>query len=98
MPPVSPFRETINVPIAIPAWSLFSALFIGVFIAGTLYTKMNTLIDSSVKNDAMIVIMREAQIKTDAALVTVQQQGQNHEARILNLEHSAYTPPQGIRR
>lgn len=88
-------RETINVPIAIPAWSLVTMVAGALFTAGTLYNQMATLIEASKKSDERVTMIREKQINGLAAIDNLQRQEQNHEARISNVERILLEPPKG---
>lgn len=81
-------RDKINIPIAIPAWSLFCMVAGAIFTAGTLYNQMSTLIESNKKSDERITLISEKQIGGLAALANTQVQVQNHETRLTNVEHA----------
>lgn len=81
-------RDTINVPIAIPAWSLVVFIGSALFTAGTLYSQMSTLIESSKKADDRMALISEKQIGSTLAINSLQQQSQNHEARLMNVERA----------
>lgn len=83
-------RDTINVPIAIPAWSLIVMLGGALFTAGTLYNKMDSLIESSKHADERIAIIGEKQVGALAAIANLQQATQNHEMRITNVERALF--------
>jgi hypothetical protein len=95
MPPPNPhgprdtFREHINVPIQIPAWGLLCMLIGAVFTSGTLYQKMDALIDSSRANDQQVSQIRERQIINTAILGTLQEQQRATDARLSALERGA---------
>lgn len=93
MPPAAPapapaerFRDTINVPIAIPAWGALVMIAGAVFTSGTLYQQMGTLIDNSRQSDARISLIHDRQIVATAAVVALEKQAQNTEARMSNVE------------
>lgn len=93
MPPAAPdqapaerFRDTINVPIAIPAWGALVMIAGAVFTSGTLYQQMGTLIDNSRQSDARIALIHDRQIVATAAVVALEKQAQNTEARMSNVE------------
>lgn len=47
------FRDSINLPIAIPAWGLITLLFGGVFTAGVTFQKLDQVIEQSKKIDGI---------------------------------------------
>jgi len=76
------FKDTINVPIAIPAWGLLTMLAFGIFTAGMFNQKLNQLIEQA----PLVSMIREKQIGGLAAIETLRD-GQNRlEARVTNLE------------
>jgi hypothetical protein len=81
-------RDTLNIPIAIPTWSLVCMVGGALFTAGTLYTQMATLIESGKKADERITLISEKQIGGLTALANTQQIVQNHELRLSNVEHA----------
>lgn len=84
------FRDTINVPIAIPAWGALVMIAGALFTSGTLYQKMDALIENSRQSDARIALIHERQIVTNAAIVTLEKQSQNVEARLSNVERGLF--------
>lgn len=85
MPAPSPqhgFRETINIPIAIPAWGIISALITGAFAFGILYNQLSAL----VKNQEKVDLMYERQIKNISDVNRHERAIENHEQRIQALE------------
>jgi hypothetical protein len=58
------FRDTINLPIAIPVWGLVTLLGVGVFTAGVTFQKLDQVIESSKKID----LIQERQINALARL------------------------------
>jgi hypothetical protein len=85
-------REKINLPVAIPVWSLVTMVGGALFTAGTLYNQMNTLIESNKKSDERITLISEKQIGGLAALNSAQQVLQNHEARLVTVERALLDP------
>ena len=88
-------RDTINLPVAIPVWTLVSLVGSAVFTAGTLYSQMGTLIESGKKADERaraaderITLRSEKQGGALTALANTQQRVQDHEVRIGNIEHA----------
>lgn len=80
------FKDTINLPIAIPVWGAICLVGIGIFTAGTLYQQMGTLIDNNRASDARIASMHERQIISNAAIVTLERQVSTVEARMSNID------------
>jgi hypothetical protein len=78
------FKDSLNLPIAIPAWGLVLLLFGGVFTAGVTFQKLDQVIETTKKID----IIQERQINGLATLKTHDAQLQNHDARITILEQS----------
>lgn len=76
------FKDTLNLPIAIPAWGLICMIIGGVFTAGVTFQKLDQVIESSKKID----LIQERQIGGLAAIANLQQQMQAHENRIGQLE------------
>lgn len=83
-------RDTINVPVAIPAWSLVVMVGGALFTAGTLYNKMDSLIESSKHADERITLISEKQITGLAAISSLQQVTQSHEMRLTNVERAIF--------
>lgn len=84
--PTERFKNTINVPIAIPAWGLITMVAGAIFTAGTMVTKMDTLIDTVKDSKEQLAIVKEKQIGGLAAIASLQQQAAAHELRITNVE------------
>lgn len=80
------FKNSINLPIAIPAWGLVTILAGAVFTAGTMVTKMDTLIETVRDGKEQLASVKEKQIGGLAAIGNLQQQQQNHETRLTNVE------------
>jgi hypothetical protein len=80
------FSDTINVPIAIPAWGLLTLIAAAVFTAGVMFNKMDALIETSRKSEDKIAGITEKQILSLAAITSLQQNFQNLEARMSSLE------------
>ena len=80
------FRDTINVPIAIPAWGALCLIAGALFTAGTLYQQMGALIDNSRQSDARLSLIHERQIVANAAILSLEKQSQNFETRLWNAE------------
>lgn len=78
----SKFKSAVNLPIAIPVWSLVTMMATGVFGAGAMYNKMDQLVET-VKES------RQQLANQAPAIAAMQFQQQNHEARITNLERVA---------
>jgi uncharacterized membrane protein YedE/YeeE len=78
------FKDTINLPIAIPAWGLITMILGGVFTAGVTFQKLDQVIETSKKVDAI----QERQIGGLAAIANLREVTQSHEARISNLERA----------
>lgn len=76
------FKDTINLPIAIPAWGLVTILVGAVFTAGVTFQKLDQVIETTKKVDQI----QERQINALAAIANLQQQTQGHEVRIASLE------------
>lgn len=79
-------RNSVNLPIAIPAWGLVTMVAGAVFTAGTMVTKMDTLIETVKDSKEQLASVKEKQIGSLAAIANLQQQQQNHEARLTNVE------------
>lgn len=47
------FKDTINIPIAIPAWGLISMILGGVFTAGVTFQKLDQVIETTRKIDGI---------------------------------------------
>lgn len=80
------FRDTINLPIAIPAWGLITILIGAIFTAGVTFQKLDQVIEHSKKID----VIQERQITNVAAIANMQQQLQNHESRITDVERGRW--------
>lgn len=80
------FKESINIPIAIPAWGLLTLIAGAVFTAGVMFNKMDTLIEGDRENRGQITYIKERQINGLAAISTLQGQMQAHETRLTNIE------------
>lgn len=80
------FKSSINLPIAVPAWGLVTILIGAVFTAGTMVTKMDTLIETVKDGKEQLAAVREKQIGGLAAIANLQQQQQSHETRLANVE------------
>lgn len=89
------FRDTINVPIAIPAWGALVMIAGALFTSGTLYQKMDALIENSRQSDARITLVHERQIATSAAVIALERQGDNLDARLSNIERGVYQDKRG---
>lgn len=76
------FRENINIPIAIPAWGILSALVTGAFAFGILYNQLSALVKQQEKVD----LMYERQIKNIENVNRHDDVLKNHEQRIQALE------------
>lgn len=91
-------RNSINVPIQIPVWSLVCMLAGALFTAGTLYNQMNMLIESNKRGDARMTLISEKQIGDGATISNLQLQAQNHEARLTNAERALLDVAKGARK
>lgn len=80
------FRDSVNIPIAIPAWGLLSLIVGAVFTAGIMVNKMDSLIENSKKSEDKIATIQEKQIISHAAIANLQQTVQYHEARLSAME------------
>lgn len=60
------FKDTINLPVAIPAWGLICALIIGAVSVGSTITKLNTLLDNDTKREALVRVIQDRQINVMA--------------------------------
>jgi hypothetical protein len=78
------FKDTLNLPIAIPAWGLVVMLIGGVFTAGVTFQKLDQVIETTKKID----VIQERQINGLATLRAHDAQLLNHDARITNLEQA----------
>lgn len=87
--PRETFRDHINVPIQIPAWGLLCMIIGAVFTSGTLYQKMDSLIESSQKNDAQIALIRDRQITNTSKLEYLESQGRAFEQRLMAIERAS---------
>lgn len=56
------FKDSINVPIAIPAWGALVLIAGAIYTAGTMVNKMDTLIAGSQRADDAIASIKEKQI------------------------------------
>lgn len=72
------FKNSINLPIAIPAWGLITLLAGAIFTAGTMVNKMDSLIDTVRDSKEQLATVKEKQIGGLAAIANLQQQQQNH--------------------
>lgn len=93
MPPATPppasaerFRDTINVPIAIPAWGAVVMIAGALFTSGTLYQQMGTLIENSKRNDIQVSIIREKQIGDQAAINALEKKDASTDQRMTSVE------------
>lgn len=84
------FKAAFNVQMAVPAWSLVSALGIGIFAAGAIYQKLNTLAENYGQTAEKVSVISDRQITSAAAIVTIQATQQSHEARIVALERATW--------
>lgn len=80
------YRDSINLPIAIPAWGLVVLLCSAIFTAGVTFNKLDTLIENSKSTAATIATIQEQRRADYATVNTLQVQYQNHESRLSNLE------------
>lgn len=71
------FKDTINLPIAIPAWGLITLLLGGVFTAGVTFQKLDQVIEQSKKIDGI----QERQINAIARLVSLEKRVDELERR-----------------
>lgn len=78
------FRDSLNIPIAIPVWGLVCMIIGGVFTAGTTFQKLDQVIESAKKIDAI----QERQINALATIRTHEATLTNHELRISSLERA----------
>lgn len=84
------FRDSINVPIAIPAWGALVMIAGALFTSGTLYQKMDALIENSRQSDARITVIHERQFVANAAILSLEKQGQSLNDRVSNLERGMF--------
>lgn len=82
------FKDTFNLPVAIPAWGLISALVIGIFTAGMTMQKLDTLLENSGKTESRINTLQERQFNALTSIANQQTQLNGHENRITNIERS----------
>lgn len=80
------FRDTVNLPIAIPAWGIVTLIISAVFTAGVTFQKLDQVIERSKKIDQI----QERQIANIAAIANMQQQVANHESRISAIERAKW--------
>lgn len=85
-------KEKLVVPVEIPTWGVLSAIVMGAFAWGALYTQLNGLIKGQEKVD----VMYERQIKNIEAVnahkETLREHAarlQNHDSRLQSLERLA---------
>jgi len=83
-------KDALRVQMAIPAWSVFTALLAGAVIAGTMLQKLTTLADSFERAAVQVSRINDQQITNTTVLSAMQSQQQNHEARITALERAAW--------
>lgn len=84
------FKAAFNVQMAVPAWSVISSLLLGVFAAGAIYQKLNSLADSYGHTADKVTAISDRQITNEARLSSVQAEQQNHGARIAALERATW--------
>lgn len=98
MPPAIPptpsaretFREHIAVPIQIPAWGLLCMIAGAIFTSGSLYQKMDALVENSQKNDTQIAMIREKQIINTAILENLKATDSVFEQRMISVERTVF--------
>lgn len=82
------FKDSINLPVAIPVWGLVTVIAGGVFYAGATLNKLNTLLENYGKTEQKVASIQERQIGEMAAIGNLQTQVQNHEMRIATTERN----------
>lgn len=82
------FKESINVPVAVPIWGLVTFIFGGIYYAGATMNKLNTLLENYGRTEQRVSQIAEKQIGGLAAVQNLQTQAQNHENRIATLERA----------
>lgn len=80
------FRDTINVPIAIPAWGAIVMIAGALFTSGTLYQKMDALVETSRRSEDKVAVVAERQVKGLAAIEVLQAGMRDHDQRLVNDE------------
>jgi hypothetical protein len=80
------FKDTFNLPIAIPVWGLVTFIAGGVFYAGATLNKLNTLLENYSKTETKVSVIQDRQIANIAAVQNLSITAQHHENRITNLE------------
>lgn len=75
------FRDSINVPIAIPAWGALVLIAGAIYTAGTMVNKMDTLIEKSQRADTAIASITEKQIISSAAVNSLESRATRLEAQ-----------------
>lgn len=84
------FRDAFNVQMAVPAWSLISALVFGIFAAGAIYQKLNTLADNYGQTANKVSAISDKQIISDQRINNVENQQVRDGARISSLEQASW--------
>jgi hypothetical protein len=79
-------KDKLTVSFAIPAWSLYSALAIGLITAGMTLQKLDTLLANYAKTEDKVQAINEKQIGGLASIQTLQTNVANHESRLLVIE------------
>ena len=81
-PPRQQFDSNFNLPVAIPVWGVLVALCSALFTAGTLYTKMDNLIETSKRSEDRVAIIAEKQVRGLAALEVIENRSRDHDQRL----------------
>lgn len=84
------FKDAFNVQMAVPAWALISFLASGIFAAGAIYQKLNTLADNYGQTANKVSAISDKQIISDQRINNVETQQVRDGARITSLEQSAW--------
>ncbi|SNT33879.1 hypothetical protein SAMN06265795_12656 [Noviherbaspirillum humi] len=91
-------KETIMLPVAIPAWGLLCIIAGAIYTAGQISQKLDTLIENYSRTELKVAAIHERQIGGLAAIATLQQQAQSHETRLASLERAAAANERVVRR
>jgi hypothetical protein len=83
-------KDALRVQMAIPAWSVFTALLAGAVIAGTMLQKLTTLAESFERAATQVSRINDQQIMNTTVIANMQVVQQSHESRIAALERSTW--------
>lgn len=84
-------QDTINLPVAIPAWGLLVAIAGGIFSFASIQTKLEAVIERT----SQIEAIRERQINNVQILLQQQKTVEQHELRLIGIEKEMWSKPRG---